>query len=100
MNRIVVRRIIWIVLIAAVFFVTVRGGPGNRIVSQGEAVATLTPHTVRFDDLEGYLSGGYQKKSDHGPVLVIGIDGADWREIDPLLAEVVSQGVQFTRVGR
>jgi hypothetical protein len=72
----------WVVLVAGIFFVAGRFVRGDR---GGSADTGRLRGPVRVVPLDGPEAFSRKGGGDHAPVVVIGIDGAAWEFIDPLI---------------
>ena len=76
MTKRVVNTLVVLVAVAVVATAVVRKTRQNPV-----------PKTTRVASLDGFLASGTSDGSDRGPVVFIGIDGAAWQFIDPLIAK-------------
>jgi len=73
-----------VLITVAIVVIGICGGCGDRDGSAKDNEAA--PETVTFPDLSAFIDSDQWDRSDSGPVVFVGIDGASWEFLDPLIA--------------
>jgi len=80
-------RAAWLAILVAFLIVATHSELGNRRFAPVGSPMAPGPRTTQLTDLDGFLGSDEWRRSRRSPVVFIGIDGAAWEFIDPLIED-------------